>query len=231
MKNYKAYLIDNDDTIMDFSACSKAALFESLDRPANIDMLFTVYIEENDKMWSALERGEITQKELREKRFINFRKRTGVDIDPAAVSLRYMDELSRQSVFMPGGLELLEILHKKAKLYMITNGISMIQRGRIAAAGIEKYFDGIFISEEMGAKKPDKEYFDIVLEAVPYDKSDVLLIGDSASADIKGGQNAGIDTLWLSRGKNPPAVPPTYKFYDTSALVRLLTSGDDSVKI
>lgn len=208
---------------MDFSACSKAALAGVLPAGADIDKVFPLYLAENDRLWSELECGEITREQLKKQRFVNFKKKTGLDFDPGQMSVEYMEALSHQAIFLPGAAGLLEELSKRTKLYMVSNGISMIQRGRIAAGGIEKYFDGIFISEEIGEKKPDKAYFDHVLRNIPERKEDILLVGDSVNADIAGAMNAGIDTCWISRGRDYPLEKqPTFTAFGAGDLLKMV---------
>ena len=58
----------------------------------------------------------------------------------------------------------------------------------------------------MGVAKPAKEYFDKVMSLVGADdRTKILIIGDSLSSDILGGNNAGIDTCWFNpAGKRKP---------------------------
>ena len=118
-----------------------------------------------------------------------------------------MKILSTKGILYDDTIELLESLKNAGKrIYLITNGVTEVQDGRIAATDTLKYFDGIFISEKVGASKPSKEYFDSVMRTIPdFDKRNALVIGDSLSSDIKGANNAGIDSLWFNpKQKNTP---------------------------
>ena len=100
---------------------------------------------------------------------------------------------------MPGAPELLEELYRKYRLYIVSNGTAKVQEGRIGSSGIAKYMDGIFISQILGANKPDKQFFDICFAEIPdFSLSETVIIGDSLSSDIKGGINAGITTVWFN---------------------------------
>ena len=61
-------------------------------------------------------------------------------------------------------------------------------------------------------------YFEIM------DKSEVIMIGDSLGADIKGGQNAGIDTCWvnLRNSVNDTGIVPKYEVRKLEELFEIL---------
>jgi 2-haloacid dehalogenase len=101
-------------------------------------------------------------------------------------------------------------LYGNAKMYIVTNGVEFIQRGRYARCGIDKYFEEVFISDVIGVEKPAREYFDHVAAHIDgFEKSKALVIGDSLTSDIKGGINYGIDTCWYEpTGKSAPADMP-----------------------
>lgn len=57
----------------------------------------------------------------------------------------------------------------------------------------------IFVSEEAGYQKPRKEFFDYCFERIDkLNPERTMIIGDSLSSDIQGGDNAGIATCWLN---------------------------------
>ena len=91
------------------------------------------------------------------------------------------------------------------KLYAVTNGDTMTQEARLRTSGLGAYFDGVFISEQMGCKKPEPAFFDQVFAAIgPVNKKDCLLLGDSLTSDMQGGRNAGVDTCLLGRIEADP---------------------------
>jgi 2-haloacid dehalogenase len=111
-------------------------------------------------------------------------------------------------------------------MYIVTNGIGSVQRSRWARAEIRDCFLDLFISEELGYEKPAREYFDLVAEKIPdFDRKKTLLIGDSLSSDMRGGQNAGIDTCWFcpsSEAKLPDGLTVTYRVRNAEELYALL---------
>ena len=114
----------------------------------------------------------------------------------------YEDFLSKGHYFISGAEELLESIYKKYNLYLVTNGITKVQRGRIKSAGLKKYFKDIFISEEIGYDKPNIEYFEHCFKKIEsFEREKTVIIGDSLSSDIKGGINAEIKTIWFNSKK------------------------------
>ena len=112
-----------------------------------------------------------------------------------------------------GAYDLLDYLYGKYKLYIVSNGFRFVQESRLKIGDFEKYFDGVFVSEDIGIPKPAKEFFDYCFERLGNPpKGDTLLIGDSLSADIIGGINYGIDTIWFNKNGDPlpEDIEPTY---------------------
>ena len=120
-------------------------------------------------------------------------------IDARAMAREYMEQLSQRGYLLDGARELLDALHGKVKMYIVTNGVEFIQRRRYAHSGLEKYFDGLFTSDELGFEKPDKRYFEAVEAAISdFDASSTIVIGDSLTSDIKGANNYSLDSCWYN---------------------------------
>lgn len=194
--------IDLDDTIFDFKACEKTALAQALTL-YNIkftDSDISTYSKINDDMWKMLEVGAISREELKHKRFDIFFSGLNVfDIDTNEFANTYMDRLGYTDSLIVGALDLLNDLSSKYRLYAVTNGYKKNQIGRIKCAKIGKFFKKIFISQEIGHVKPEFEFFDYCFSRVPnFSRDRSILIGDSLSSDIKGGNLAGIKTIWYN---------------------------------
>ena len=208
---YRYLLVDNDNTLMDFDLAERKALTETLEAcglPAD-EPTCTAYHHINDALWKALERGETTQKELKVKRFAQLLELLGrADLDPEAVAARYADQLATHDDLLPGATALLEALHGRMKIALVSNGVSAIQRGRLSRSAILPLLDAVIISEEIGVSKPDPRMIDIALEALGCaDKSQAVLLGDSLTADIPAAAAAGVDSVYLDhhgRGSDLP---------------------------
>ena len=229
---YSVALFDADNTLLDFTRAEHDALCECLvsrNLPSD-DATVSLYSAINDRHWKMLERGETTRDRLKTERFAEFFSAVGYSGDPAAIAADYVRALSRQSHLMDGALELICSLYGKCKLYIITNGITTVQKSRFGSCPLAPYFDRCFISEEMGCAKPEKRFFDLVAASLPcFDPAQAIVIGDSLSSDIRGGINAGLDTCWFNPdGKNAPAdMNITYTVADLCEIKDIILGSAD----
>ena len=213
MKKYRVILFDIDDTLLNFPRSEREALCEALmiSGVELDDEMINTYQKINYELWKALERKEITREELMTRRFDDFAKFYGFDVDSVKVANDYLDCLGQKVYFIDGARELLANLYGKVRLYIVTNGLARVQNSRYKLTGFDKIFDGMFISEEVGANKPDSAFFEYVAEHIEdFDKEKALLVGDSLSSDIAGGINFGIDTCWYSPVNSQTKLNPTY---------------------
>ena len=141
----------------------------------------------------------MTKPQILEGRFRDFFAHYGLNTEcAAAFNSRYQVALGDTICFNPGGLEAMEALKGKVKQYAVTNGTKVAQKRKLANSGLDKLFDGVFISDELGVEKPNKGFFDKVWEAIgEYPGDEVLIVGDSLTSDMQGGINAGIKTCWF----------------------------------
>ena len=221
-------LFDLDDTLFDFHKAEKIALTKTLVH-FGIDPTeetLALYSTINAAHWKRLELGEISREEVKVGRYRELFKTIGVECDPVKATAYYESMLAIGHYFMPGAPELLEELYGKYRLYIVSNGTAKVQEGRIGSSGIAKYMDGIFISQILGANKPDKQFFDICFAEIPdFSLSETVIIGDSLSSDIKGGINAGIITVWFNpKGiENDNDIKPDYTIKELSEVTGLLS--------
>lgn len=210
---YKYLLIDNDNTLMDFVAAERKALTQTLTAfglPADQHTTEN-YHRINDALWKALERGETTQGELKVERFrqlLQFLNKQ--DMDPVPIAAAYGQNLGNWADLLPGAEDFIRALHGKIKIALISNGVSSIQRSRLALCPLTELFDVILISEEVGAAKPDPKMLLMAMEQMGCtDKTQAVMMGDSLSADIPAAIRAGVDSIFFSqKGKTSPL--PTY---------------------
>ncbi len=221
-------LFDLDDTLFDFHKAEKIALTKTLVH-FGIDPTeetLALYSTINAAHWKRLELGEISREEVKVGRYRELFKTIGVECDPVKATAYYESMLGIGHYFMPGAPELLGELYRKYRLYIVSNGTAKVQEGRIGSSGIAKYMDGIFISQLLGANKPDKQFFDICFAEIPdFSLSETVIIGDSLSSDIKGGINAGITTVWFNpKGiENDNDIKPDYTIKELSEVPGLLS--------
>lgn len=224
---YEWLLFDADGTLFDYDCAEEKALTGTF---AEFRILFTpqygeIYQTVNKKLWKLFEQGKIPLEDLRVRRFLDLFHQAGLSVDVEKFSDRYLFHLSQSADLMPYAIETLQVLEKEYRLAIITNGISKVQRSRLALSPIEEFFDGLFISEEIGYSKPAAGYFDVVMDALYHpQKESVLVIGDSLSSDMRGGINYGLDTCWFNPQENPNTLnlPVTYEIQDLRQLPVLI---------
>ena len=225
---YKFLLFDLDHTLLDFDAAEDVALDFLLAEEGveDIQTYKDYYVPMNKALWKDLEQKKITKSELINTRFAKLFAHFGIEKDGAYLAERYQFFLSKQGQTFPGVEDLLKNLIKQGyELYAATNGITYIQTGRLEQSGIKPYFKEIFISEQLHTQKPDAAFYEKIGARIPnFDKNHALMIGDSLSADIQGGQNAGIDTVWYNPQylENTAQLHPTYEVHSYKDLLNCL---------
>lgn len=218
-RKYKYLLLDADGTVLDFEKAERTALqgtFEAFGLEA-CDQAVRDYHSINKQLWEALERGEVTRERLSTLRF----ERLGEKYPQAGAEMApvYVEKLSGCAFFLPGAEEFLAEAAAVCDIAIVTNGITAVQKGRLSLAGMDRFARCAVISQEMGTSKPDPKLAFAALELLGcHDKKQALVAGDSISADIRMGINAGIDTcLMFSRSGQASYCAQSYE-----ELLRLL---------
>lgn len=213
---YNTLLFDVDDTLLDFQLAEKKAL-QNLFLEEKIDLTperISLYKKENSQLWYAYERGEISKQKLLDTRFSVVFEVLGKKVDGRLMDEKYRKYLSQQHDFLGNSQKIIHQLSSDYRLYLVTNGVAQVQYPRLKNAHLMDFFQGIFISEEVGYQKPMPEYFEYVFNRIPnFEKERTLLIGDSLHSDILGGNQAGIDTVWLKHSSMTEidTIQPTYE--------------------
>ena len=226
--SYIFLLFDLDHTLLDFDAAEDVALSHLLKEEGveDIQAYKGYYVPMNKALWKDLEEKKITKQELVNTRFAKLFAYFGIEKDGAYLAERYQFFLSKQGQIFPGVEDLLKkLIHQGYELYAATNGITAIQTGRLAQSGIAPFFKEIFISEQLHTQKPDAAFYEKIGARISnFDKKNALMIGDSLSADIQGGNNAGIDTIWYNPHhlENKTQAQPTYEVDSYQALLEIL---------
>jgi putative hydrolase of the HAD superfamily len=235
-KYYEAFILDADNTLFDFNRAERDALREALQANGYEDMpeeLYDRYHRINDELWKLFEKGSIDQKQLRIERFRRLtgffppqkREAPGFVADPVRIGERYIEALSEKGYLLAHALGVLKRMSAKVPLLLLSNGIAAVQRRRIRRSGIGRFFKGILISAEVGLAKPDPAIFALAVEKLQCRKERILCVGDSPSSDIRGGQEAGIDTCWFAPAGTPypkQEPQPLYRITDLRQLLDFL---------
>lgn len=222
---YQWLLFDADDTLFDYARAEANALRWTMEgcglvfQPEYLD----IYARHNQQVWREFERGEVTSAELRTKRFRGFFQEIGIEINPEDVSGLYLKNLARGADLLPGAEDVIRAVRGKRHLALVTNGLKDVQRPRLENSAFRDVFEKVFISEEIGAAKPSREYFDTVFAGIGHPpKETVLLIGDSLISDMRGGVEYGIPTCWYNPTGKTTDLAITYQIRTLDELPALI---------
>ena len=219
--------LDLDDTILDFQKAEKLAISKTLAAfGANVtSALLHRYHLINKAHWERLETGELTREQVLTGRFKVLFHELGMDVDAVACARAYEENLAIGHYFLPGAEETVDALSKKYRLFLASNGTASVQKGRMTSANLYRFFEKVYVSQEIGHNKPSKAYFDACFAQIPdFDPKKAIMVGDSLTSDILGGINAGIATCWVNPAGAParPDIRPDYEIASITELPTLL---------
>ena len=225
----KVILWDVDGTLLDFKKSEYAAIkkcFEIYNLGVCTDEMISRYSEINRRYWEKLERKEITKPEVLVNRFKDFFATENIQTDCAEeFNKEYQLQLGETICFCDNSYELLRDLKGKVKQYAVTNGTKVAQDRKLRKSGLIDIFDGVFISEEVGCEKPGVEFFEHVWEKIgTYEKEEIMIVGDSLTSDMQGGNNAGIFCCWYNPKhlENNSGLKIDYELDDLQKIISLL---------
>lgn len=197
----KVLLWDVDGTLLNFREAEKIGIrngFARLGLGECTDEMLADYSAVNRRHWEMLERGKLTKAQVLEGRFVEFFTKYGIRTDCIAeFNSGYQIDLGETICFQDGAVEVLTALAPVVKQYAVTNGTKIAQAKKLEKSGLNKILDGAFISEDVGAEKPSAAFFEAVWKTIgEYAPDEVMIVGDSLTSDMRGGNNAGIRTCW-----------------------------------
>ena len=223
--HYRWLLFDADGTLFDYDRAERTAIEQAL---TQIGVSFNpghlaTYRRINQALWQGVEKGEITPGVVKVRRFELLLEALQVAHSPAALSAIYLQCLANCSELVEDAAAVLGALHGKYQIAILTNGLTVVQRGRLARSVIRDHISDLIISEEIGAAKPAREFFDKAFARLGHpSKSEVLMIGDGWASDIQGAVQHGIDACWYNPARKPR--PADYRITREIAALRELTA-------
>ena len=203
---FTTILWDFDNTLLSFDVAEKAAIlstFEKLNLGTCTEQMLKRYDKINREYWHKIEDNKIDKQTALVKRYEDFFIEYGIDPKLAKeFNAIYEVALGDTIEYIDNSFELVKSLRGKCSQYIVSNGAKNVQTMRMKKSGFDKIVDGIFISDIIGAEKPSIEFFNYVFDKIKItDKDSILIVGDSLTSDIKGGNNAGIKTCWYNPKK------------------------------
>ena len=214
----KFIFLDLDDTILDFHRSEAVALRKTL-QSLNVnptDEVIARYSAINLAHWKALERKELTRGQVLTGRFRQLFEELGMNVSPNVAQSLYEKNLSESHFFIDGAPRLLMTLSQKYPLYIASNGTTLVQTSRIASSGSGRYFKDVFLSEQLGADKPQIEFFERATGQIDgYNPEEAIILGDSITSDMQGGINAGMHTCWFNpHHRDNHGITPEFEITD-----------------
>ena len=229
---YKDLFFDLDHTLWDFELNSKETMQELYINHhiaalgiTDFDAFFNIYTAHNHRLWDRYSKGFIKQEELRWKRIylslLDFK--IANEQLSKEMSLDFLQILPTKKKLFPHTIEILNYLKEKDyKMHLITNGFESVQMQKIKNAEIAHYFTEVITSETSNSLKPNKEIFEFALKTTNATLSESIMIGDNETADIQGGINIGMDTVFVNHLNVAPTIPATYTITHLKELEALL---------
>ena len=195
---YSVLLFDLDQTILDTDTNAENAL-KKLDLPFNFDFTDKRVLHwhhTQQRMWADLELGKLTRQQLVDTRFQTYFDDFNIKVDSLALEDQFEKTFYAEHALMPHAKELLQQLQGDYQLEIVSNGTRAKQSRILNDAHIRPLFDKMFLAEDLGYSKPDPKFFEkVVSELTPIKKSEMLVIGDSLTADIQGAISSDIDSV------------------------------------
>lgn len=228
---YKNLFFDLDDTLWAFSQNARDTFEEmyykyDYDRFfRSFDHFYTLYQRRNAELWEEYGRGEVTKEELNRRRFLYPLEAVGAG--DAALAKTFADDffsvIPTKSKLMPHAGEVLEWLHGRYNLYILSNGFQELQCRKMRSAGIDRFFRKVVLSDDIGILKPRPEIFNFALSATQSEWHDSLMIGDSWENDVAGARGVGMHQVFYNvTGKTDLPFRPTYHIRNLKELMQIL---------
>lgn len=225
MTMIKAVLIDIDDTIFDFEKCSKNAFKKTLKK---LDLFyeekdFSYFNKVNDILWTKQKLGELNINQIFIERSNMMSKYFGLDIEKEIFNNLFVEFLYDEIEIVDEIEDLLSYLSNKYQIFAASNGVYDMQVNRLKKSNLDKYFDEIFVSDKVGFEKPDKRFFQKIMNITKFSNDDLIMIGDSIKSDIIGAKNSNIKSIYFNKeNKKNSDENFTYQVKNLSEIKKIL---------
>jgi putative hydrolase of the HAD superfamily len=226
---YRYIFFDLDRTLWDYEANSRETLLNlfyqyHLHNRVEPERFLAEFNRHNEVLWEQYRDGEVTKETLRYERMRRTFTAFGITDNQLADSFSdvFISNLPLQKQLFPDAKEVLEYLHRKYNLYILSNGFKETQLAKIEHSGLSPYFRHIFTSDELGTTKPGREFFHLAVSFLNARKEQCLMVGDDPIADITGAADYGIDQVFFNPDRIPHAMKPTHEIHALAQLKDLL---------
>jgi putative hydrolase of the HAD superfamily len=229
---YKDLFFDLDHTLWDFESNARETLQELYDMNdlaslgiTGFNEFFEHYSRHNTRLWDKYTKGQIRHEELKWKRMwlTLLEYKIADEALSKQMAVQFLERLPLKKNLFPYTFEILTYLRDKGyRLHLITNGFDVTQKSKLENAALSHFFVEVITSEASQYLKPSKEIFDYAIAKCGACCDQSLMIGDNLDADIQGGINAGMDTVFVNHLNVEPHIRPTYTIYHLQELEQIL---------
>lgn len=205
----RALLFDLDDTLLETHYSHQEAMCLACERAAaqhpnwTVERLEEVFVATYRELEARIERGELSfpsQVPFRIRSWEDTLRRCGLSPDLGEeLAHLYLEERRKRYRLYDDVPSALDALSAEYRLVLVTNGLSDLQREKVAKVGLERWFDRIVVSEEVQSWKPDSRIFRHALELAGVGSEEAVMIGDNLERDIAGAQAVGMCSVWVRR--------------------------------
>ncbi len=230
-KDYKCVFFDLDHTLWDYETNSEESLAElyikhELGARGSVPFpeFFKGFVRINNEIWDSYDRGLIGKEVIRNERFHRVFLNAGINdyYGSLRFSEEYVAESPKKKNLVAHARDVLDYLHTRYPLYIITNGFDEIQSTKMESSGISDYFKGVITSARAGCKKPEKAIFEFALRENGFRCHDSIMIGDNLLTDIAGARSASVDTVYYNPYRVSHGEPVTYEISSLKELTSIL---------
>lgn len=216
---YTNILLDLDDTLIDTVGNTYITVkeiyndYQFANYFPSFEDFYTIYKTNVSNLWEMYGKGKISKKTLQYERFVaplSIVEEISVE-QALAINDDFVIRIMKLDSLIDGAKELLDYLHPKYKIHILSNGFTEMQYKKMDSAGLSSYFDKVILSDVVGVNKPHPEIFQFALNRIGKEANEVIMIGDNPHADIAGAYNSGIDQIWFNPNNASVAdIIPTY---------------------
>jgi putative hydrolase of the HAD superfamily len=219
-----AVCLDIDDTLVDFTAAARSALFALIGR----DDMWPAWQRATDEYVARCVAGELDPTTMRRERTKAFLTDLGVLLDDETVTVledRRHAQMGSAWQLFPDVLPCLDWLRAAGlKLAAVTNASGAHQHNKLATVGLTRFFDAVIIAGELGVAKPDPLIYRTACEQLNVAPARTVMVGDRLDLDAIGARDAGLHGIWLNRDATPAHRAPdgVHLISDLATLPELL---------
>lgn len=89
------------------------------------------------------------------------------------------------------------------KIFLLSNAQESFTMPELEKLDLLRYFDGIMISSEERVCKPQRQFFEKLIDKYELERSECLMVGNDKNSDMLGAKGAGIDGLYIHQEISP----------------------------